>query len=141
MRRYIITEADLLHTTDCVEECDMDELANMLRSLPELPSWDDFSPTPEQVNALPPRLREYIHGLEARSDPSGDVRENIIARDTSRALELELAAKDAEIEWLMSEYREAIRIIKQGKAQFAPDTTNSDADMFLRRAALQEKKT
>jgi hypothetical protein len=48
-----------------------------------------------------------------------------------------LDAKDAEIEWLIGEYREAIRIIKQGKAQFAPDTTNSDADMFLRRAALK----
>jgi hypothetical protein len=47
------------------------------------------------------------------------------------------AAKDAEIEWLIGEYREAIRIIKQGKVQFAPDTTNSDADMFLRRAALK----
>jgi hypothetical protein len=66
----------------------------------QLAAKDDFSPTPEQVNALPPRLREYIHGLEARCDPSGDVRENIIARDTCRALELELAAKDAELERL-----------------------------------------
>jgi hypothetical protein len=70
----------------------------------ELAKKDDFSPTPEQVNALPPRLREYIHGLEARCDPSGDVRENIIARDTCRALELELAAKDAEIEKLRAGY-------------------------------------
>ena len=26
---------------------------------------------------------------------------------------------------------EAVRIIRQGKAQFAPHTTNSDADQFL----------
>lgn len=77
------------------------DTANNIEELRKaLAAKDNFLPTPEQVNALPPRLREYIHSLEARCDPSGDVRENIIARDTCRALELKLVAKDAEIKRL-----------------------------------------
>ena len=40
---------------------------------------------------------------------------------TKRELELE------------AELEEAIRIIRQGKAQFAPNTTNSDVDCFLKK--------
>lgn len=36
-----------------------------------------------------------------------------------------------EVERLEAGMIEALRIIKQAKAQFAPTTTNSDADMFL----------
>lgn len=39
-----------------------------------------------------------------------------------------------EVNRLRTEYAEAVRIIKQGKAQFAPHTTNSDVDVFLARA-------
>jgi hypothetical protein len=34
---------------------------------------ENFSPTPEQINSLPEPLRKYIHHLETRSDPAGDV--------------------------------------------------------------------
>lgn len=36
-----------------------------------------------------------------------------------------------EVERLEAIVVEAVRIIKQGKAQFAPHTTNSEADAFL----------
>lgn len=38
-----------------------------------------------------------------------------------------------EVERLEAIVAEAVRIIRQGKAQFAPHTTNSDADAFLAR--------
>jgi hypothetical protein len=35
---------------------------------------DDWQPTAENVNALPAPLRRFIHDLETKCDPSGDVR-------------------------------------------------------------------
>jgi len=35
----------------------------------------DWTPTAENINALPDPLRRYIHELETACDPSGDVRE------------------------------------------------------------------
>lgn len=54
-----------------------------------------WTPTAENVNALPKSIRQYIHDIEARCDPAGDIRELTIARDTIRQLEaaLELAAQ------------------------------------------------
>lgn len=43
-------------------------------------------PTPENVNALPEPVRAYIHQLETRADPAGDLRARVIAEDTVRAL-------------------------------------------------------
>ena len=48
----------------------------------------NWLPTPDAINALPLPLRQYIHDLHTRADPSGDVAERAIARDTCRALSL-----------------------------------------------------
>ena len=53
-------------------------------------AFDGWLPTPENINALPDPLRQYIHDLETRCDPAGEVRELTIARDTVVAQELEL---------------------------------------------------
>ena len=55
----------------------------------------DFSPTAEQINALPDGLRTYIHALETRCDPAGEVRELVVARDIIATLGV--AAKESEI--------------------------------------------
>ena len=34
---------------------------------------DDWLPTAANINALPEPLRRYIHDLETRADPAGDV--------------------------------------------------------------------
>jgi len=41
----------------------------------------EFKPTSEQVNNLPEPLRKYIHDLETRCDPAGDVAELTLTRD------------------------------------------------------------
>lgn len=37
-------------------------------------------PTAENVNALPDPVRQYVHDLETRCDPAGDVRELAVCR-------------------------------------------------------------
>jgi hypothetical protein len=48
---------------------------------------DKFVPDPEHINALPGPLRRYIHDLETRADPAGDVAQIAILRETVAALE------------------------------------------------------
>ena len=69
----------------------------------ELNLGQDWVPTAENVNALPDALRSYIHDLHTRADPAGDVRELIITRDLSYALErqgAELRAALESVEWV-----------------------------------------
>lgn len=47
---------------------------------------EGWSPTAENINALPAPVRNYIHALEANCDPSGTVADNTIKADTIRAL-------------------------------------------------------
>lgn len=65
--------------------------------------WTDWTPTPENVNALPDALRSYIHQLHTACDPSGDTQARILAEDTCRAQELELAQRDETIRQLQAE--------------------------------------
>ena len=57
----------------------------------------DWTPTAANINRLPYPVRAFIHDLETRCDPAGDVRALIVARDTARALEVELARMRAEV--------------------------------------------
>jgi hypothetical protein len=47
--------------------------------------------TPEEINALPERVRTYIHDLETRCDPAGDLRALRLAQDENRMLREKLA--------------------------------------------------
>jgi hypothetical protein len=44
-------------------------------------------PTPENINALPDGVREYIHYLETLCDPGGLAQENILLKDSMRMME------------------------------------------------------
>lgn len=46
-----------------------------------------WTPTAENINALPEGLRDYIHRLEANTDPAGMVRENVVLRERVAQLE------------------------------------------------------
>lgn len=60
-------------------------------------------PTTEEINALPDPVRRYIHDLETRCDPSGDVRTIHALQEHINALEsrdvAEQKALDAAIAW------------------------------------------
>lgn len=49
------------------------------------PNW---TPTAENINALPNPIRRYIYDLETKADPTGIVRQLTIATDMIRALEV-----------------------------------------------------
>ncbi len=50
-------------------------------------------PSPENINALPEPVRRLIHLLETNTDPAHIVRENILIKDTCRALLIKLEEK------------------------------------------------
>lgn len=53
---------------------------------------DDSEPSLSgKINALPDWARQYIHDIETKCDPAGDVRTITELRDTIRALEAEAA--------------------------------------------------
>ena len=52
---------------------------------------EDIEPvglTAAEINALPERVRAYVHDLETRSDPAGDIRTAHFANERSKALEI-----------------------------------------------------
>lgn len=61
---------------------------------------DLMTPAPDiitLINALPQRLRDYIHHLETDCDPQGTIRENFRLREENKGLRAEcerLAAGD-----------------------------------------------
>ena len=42
------------------------------------------------INALPQHLRDYIHDLESRADPAGDLRARRVAEDAAAAYKAEI---------------------------------------------------
>jgi len=45
-------------------------------------------PTSENINSLPDPIRKYIHDIETNCDPTGMVQENVILKDTCKALQM-----------------------------------------------------
>lgn len=52
--------------------------------------------TSEEINALPERVRAYIHHIEAEGDPAGTLRENFHLREQVTALQKIVADEKAE---------------------------------------------
>ena len=67
--------------------------------------------TATEINALPPKAREYIHQLEANTDPSGMVRENMQLLDTNKGLQIMYRNRTDELELArngLATYRERL---------------------------------
>ncbi len=60
----------------------------------------DWTPTTDNINSLPDPVRHYIHQLQTRTDPAGDVRRIAELKDQVEALQVLLAAAKAENEAL-----------------------------------------
>ena len=57
-----------------------------LASLALAGGMDTFVPDAEHINALPEPVRRYIHDLETRADPAGDVAELALLKENNAAL-------------------------------------------------------
>jgi hypothetical protein len=93
---------------DCRDEL-LDDLRDHLAALRSAPDYPPagWTPTPEAINALPDPIRSYIHDLETRADPAGEVRELVICRDSLAAMERRAIAaeEDAFGRWISVDER------------------------------------
>jgi hypothetical protein len=62
-------------------------------------------PSAEEINALPPKFRLYIHDLETRRDKSGDVQTIALLREDRDALQKRVEELKDEIRHLRSAVR------------------------------------
>jgi len=51
--------------------------------------YENFIPTPKNINNLPEKIRDYIHDIEANGDPAGTIQENACLRENVKALSRE----------------------------------------------------
>ena len=61
-------------------------ILNDLVTLALATEMDKFIPDADHINALPGPLRKYIHHLETRHDPAGDVAQIALLKENNRAL-------------------------------------------------------
>ena len=60
-----------------------------------------------EVNALPPKAREYIYQLESNADPAGMVRENMQLRDTNKGLQVMYRNRTDELDRVQQDLEKA----------------------------------
>jgi len=58
---------------------------------------EEWRPTPDAINALPGPLRQYIHDLETRCDPAGEVAALTLTRDQNSQLVARAEVAEAKI--------------------------------------------
>ena len=62
---------------------------------PAIARGEGWLPTAENVNALPEGIRRYVHDLETRCDPAGDVQTMALQADTIRGLDAKVRELEA----------------------------------------------
>jgi len=92
-------------------------LGELISKLDKLEINEDWLPTPENINALPEPVRKYIRDIETNIDPQGMVRENVLIKDTCKALVLKLEEKKKTVtnKWIEEKTMEMIDIVSKGK--------------------------
>ena len=98
---HLGTRTDIVEYRTFTEQPDLEAAEKLLRAYgyavtpPAKPLTfeDDLRHQPPlmtatEINALPHKAREYIHQLEANTDPSGMVRENMQLLDTNKGLQI-----------------------------------------------------
>jgi hypothetical protein len=81
----------------------------------------DWIATAENINKLPDPVRRYIHDLETRCDPAGELRILVLCQDTVRQLAARLAEVERERERETRVWREKVRFLGDvaGRAESA----------------------
>lgn len=68
--------------------------------------------TSAEINALPDRLRSFVHDLETRCDPAGDIRRLRLIEDENRMLRVKIQEHN-------SEQNDVARVVERYKADIA----------------------
>ena len=72
-------------------------ILNDLVTLALATEMDKFVPDADHINALPGPLRRYIHDVEARADPAGDVAEIALLKENNAALWARLRELESQV--------------------------------------------
>lgn len=91
-------------TCSCLVEKEGEEAYNQIKE--QLIHFEGWTPTAKNINVLPEPVRNYIAGLETNADPPSMVRENILFKETIKALEKKLEEKPQEV--TMTEIENAV---------------------------------
>ena len=71
-------------------------LANYNPAPPVVDARELQQPQPvsaDEINALPDKIRRYIHDLETEADPAGTIRQNILVREENKMLRKHIATE------------------------------------------------
>ncbi len=93
--------------------------AGRARALADL---EDFVPDAAHINALPLKLRKYIHDLETRADPGGDVKDAACQKDNADGLAVLLAEsheREKALIEVLNAYAAHHRLIAEGVCRCA----------------------
>lgn len=91
--------------------------------------------TATEINALPPKAREYIHQLVANADPAGMVRENMQLLDTNKGLQVMYRNRTDELDRV----RTALELARNGLAWYRdayPDADSGADDEMMETIAV-----
>lgn len=62
----------------------------LVEQLNKVKQLERFTPTPEQINALPEGVRQFVAALETRCDPAGEVTALVLSRDVNKRLQAKI---------------------------------------------------
>ena len=101
-----------------------------VKVMPEI--GKDWLPTAENINALPEPVREYIADMQTNADPPSMVADNIILRDTVKALEIKCEQGPAVDEGFVNTWR------KELETDLKPYSVCIDIDKEKLKSMLRE---
>lgn len=92
-------------------------------------SLQEWQPTSENINALPETLRRYIHDLETRCDPAGDVAQLSLTKDQNRSIIV-----------MFSEAEEALKALERERNQWKQLALAKDSQYWHDQFCQEEDK-
>lgn len=100
--------------------------------LKKLERLEKFTPTAENINALPEGIRNYIRDLETRADPTGEVSQLTLTMDQNKQLQKELSERTSEADRLRI-HNEALALLVQQTRSPEPEwIVNNLAELGVR---------
>jgi hypothetical protein len=119
-------------------ECIIAEHEAVPRLCAEVEGLQSWTPTVENINALPEGIRQYIHDIETRSDPAGDIRTIAVQKENLAALEKRVVELEGALEYLCEcvDAAKAEGLDAQIYSGHAAYGDGSLADLYQRRIGL-----
>jgi BMFP domain-containing protein YqiC len=96
---------------------------------------------PSEVNSLPKRVRSYIHDVETKCDPAGDIRTIGVLRDTVRALEAQIGELEQQNQELQADNERLNKVIAADCYGAMYQAMRNKAEALQQRVSTLERLT